>query len=307
MPNPESAIVKAIRGRSRRSSKQIRLGVGDDCAVIRPRGGEELVVTTDMSVEGVHFRRDWDSPKTIGHRSLARGLSDIAAVGARPMAAFLSIALPEATGQRWLDEFLEGFLSLADRFGCVLAGGDTSTSLSGVTADVTVLGAVRRGRAILRAGARANDIIYVTGALGGAAAALSRRQKGEDPGEWLPEPRIAVADFLRRKKIARSLIDVSDGLSVDLAHVARESAVKAVVNSLLVPVAGGAALEQALHGGEDYELLFTAASRTKVPVEIAGVAVTEIGWIERGTGVFITDLRGQPKALEPRAWQHFRS
>jgi len=322
MPNAESDLIRAIRKRAKRKRGFVDLGIGDDCAVLRPRAGEELVVTTDLTLEGTHFKREWHEAPSVGHRCLARGLSDIAAMGAAPRAAFLSLAVPAETSQGWVDGFFEGFLALADRYGTTLAGGDVSQSQNGIVADVMVIGAAKRGRAVLRSTARVNDIIYVTGALGASAAALQELQKQKVPRlrlpqqaplgmtqseerHFYPKPRIAIGEYLVKRKLARAMVDCSDGLSVDLAHICEESGVGAILNRDLIPVAGGATLEQALHGGEDYELIFTAPVKTQVPVEISGVPVTEIGWITRERGVCLTDLQTQSQPLEPRGWQHF--
>jgi thiamine-monophosphate kinase len=318
MPNSESEMIRTIRERAKRKRGSVALGIGDDCAVLRPRAGEELVVTTDLSLEGTHFLLDRHEPRSVGHRCLARGLSDVAAMGARPLAAFLSLAATTETPQRWIDEFLSGFLALADRYDTTLAGGDISQSRSGIIADVMVIGSAKRGRAILRSTARANDIIYVTGTLGGSAATLERLLAGKEPERrawsqrhFYPEPRVRVGDFLAKRKLAHAMIDCSDGLSVDLAHICEESGVGAIVNRDLVPIAPGAPFAQALHGGEDYELIFTASPKARIPVELEGVPITEIGWITREqgrkSGVYLTDLRTPPQPLEPRGWQHFRN
>ena len=313
MPKSESDLIRAIRDRAKQRRGSVAVGIGDDCAVLRPRAGEELVVTTDLSLEGTHFRREWHEARSVGHRCLARGLSDIAAMGAKPMAAFLSLAVPADTPQAWMDDFFKGFLALADRYETTLAGGDVSQAQSGIVADVMVLGSAKRGRALLRSTARVNDIIYVTGALGASAAVLDAMVAGKQPPRsedsrrhFYPEPRIAVGDFLAKRKLARAMIDCSDGLSVDLGHICEESGVGAIVNRDLLPIAPGATLEQALHGGEDYELIFTAPVKAKIPVEIDGVPVTEIGWITRERGLYVSDLRNPPQPLEPRGWQHFR-
>jgi thiamine-monophosphate kinase len=318
MPIPESELIRQIRRRTARSAGRVRLGIGDDCAIIRPRRGEDIVVTTDLSIEGIHFRRDWHPPKSVGHRCLARGLSDIAAMGAQPVACFLSLGLTKSTPQKWVDGFFRGFLKLAQRYSCVLAGGDTSSSPSGVVADVMVFGSAPQNKAVLRSGAKVGDIIYVTGALGGSEAELeplsSRAKRSEAEGPFVskgsrhffPEPRVEIGQFLRSNKLAHAMIDISDGLSTDLHHICEESGVGAILNSGLLPVAKNATLEQALHGGEDYELLFTAPAKAKVPVELGGVPITEIGWITRERGVYITDLRSKPKPLRPQGWEHFR-
>lgn len=286
-------------------------GIGDDCAVLRPPRGQELLVTTDFSLEDVHFRRDWHPPESAGHRCLARGLSDIAAMGGEPLAAFLSLALPADFPQRWADGFLRGLLKLAGQFKVPLAGGDIAQSPTGVLADILVVGSVPRGKALLRSGARPGEAIYVTGALGASAAAIRQMLAGrklrppQHRAHFFPDPRIAAGVQLRRQRLASAAIDLSDGLSTDLSHICEESGVGAVVNARSIPVATGATMEMALHGGEDYELLFTAPPRTRVPAEIAGVRVTRIGEIIRGARVFLAD-RERRRPMPPRGWEHFR-
>jgi thiamine-monophosphate kinase len=311
MPIPESDLIRRIRRQAQFASSEVRLGIGDDCAVLRPKAGEDVVVTTDLSVEATHFRLDWHTPESVGHRCLARGLSDIAAMGARPMACFLSLGLPAKTKQSWVDGFFRGLIKLTQRYDCPLAGGDTGESKSSIVADITVIGAVRRGKALLRSGAKPGDTIYVTGQLGAAAAGLkqlaSSRRRGNSRRDQhsYPEPRIAIGSYVREKKLGRATIDISDGLSIDLGHICEESGVGAVLNRELIPVAPNATLEMALHGGEDYELLFTAPANAKVPVEISGVPITEVGWITRERGLYITDLRSKPQRLLPKGWQYF--
>lgn len=180
----ELALLGEIRQRTAHASLGgLSLGIGDDCALLAPRRGEELAVTTDLSIAGRHFRLDWHQPEAVGHRTLARGLSDLAAMGARPVAAFLSLGLPrELTtlsghrrtgGNSWVQRFLDGLLALAELHKTPLAGGDLAESPIAV-ADIVLVGAVPRGRAMLRSGARPGDLLYVTGALGGAAAGLAR-------------------------------------------------------------------------------------------------------------------------------------
>src|ERR1700761_8034372 len=168
----EKDLIANIRSRSRHYRKSIlTFGIGDDCAVLKPRPHQDVVVTTDLSLEKIHFRRDWHSPESVGHRCLARGLSDLAAMGARPEAAFLSLALPEKLTGAWMTGFFDGFFALAREHGVPLAGGDMAKS-STVIADIVLVGSTPRGKALLRSGARAGDVIYVTGALGGSSADL---------------------------------------------------------------------------------------------------------------------------------------
>jgi thiamine-monophosphate kinase len=323
----ELALIQHIRSRAGVVHRpSVRLGIGDDCAILRSRPGEEIVVTTDLSLEGRHFRRDWHPAASIGHRALARGLSDIAAMGARPLAAFLSLALPAAVAQdrRWVDGFLDGLLGLAKRHGVPLAGGDTSEAPGdAVIADIVLLGAAPAGRALRRSGARPGDVLYCTGSLGGASAELGRLSA--NPGHFkaaktgphlFPEPRLAAGQALLRRGLATACIDMSDGLSTDLAHLCESSGVAAEVDVSAVPLhplAGtlepAARLLAALHGGEDYELLFAARSSTKMPRKLGGVPITCIGRIVPAKGVpqvSLIDAEGRRTALEPNGWEHFR-
>jgi len=283
-------------------------------------GGINCLVTTDFTLEGIHFRRDWHSAQVVGHRCLTRGLSDIAAMGGDPVAAFLSLALPRDLPQAWVGRFARSFISLAEKYGVALAGGDTAESPNGILADIIVVGTVPKGKAILRSGARPGDRIFVSGALGGSAAAVfemrAKPKKKPNPRDYhrhfYPEPRIELGRVLREKGLATAMIDLSDGLSTDLAHICEESGVGAEIESTLIPRAsvGKPArevdLDLALHGGEDYELLFTAPPRKRVPSQLAGVALTQIGVITRSRKIFVGNPKGIAYELVPRGWEHFR-
>lgn len=297
----------------------MKLGIGDDCAVIRLPNLHEALVTTDFTLEGIHFRREWHPAGSVGHRCLARGLSDIAAMGGRPVGAFLSLAIPRGLPQKWVDDFLDGLLALAKRHNITLAGGDIAESPAGVLSDIMVLGSVSRGRAILRSGAKPGDGIYVTGQLGESSAALEQlRSRGskrlklaEYSRHFYPEPRIGVGRVLQEKKIASAMIDVSDGLSTDLAHICEESRVGAKLEDALIPRAKigksrrEVDLRLALHGGEDYELLFTAPPRQVVPTLIAGVPITRIGQIVRRGGITLLTKDGKLEKVFVGGWEHF--
>jgi thiamine-monophosphate kinase len=346
----EIALLEQIRARAAQGARGgpfarggLRLGIGDDCALLRIGPGEEMAVTTDLAVDGRHFRLAWHSPESIGHRTLARGLSDLAAMGARPVAAFLSLGLPKNLVQKqkknWVERFLDGFFALAHEFQTPLAGGDLAESPIAV-ADIVLTGAVRRGKALLRSGARPGDLLYVTGTLGGAAAALAQlaqwaetqsRTRAANSGaaqpispripvklqplfapHLFPQPRVAQGLRLAGRGLASAAIDLSDGLSTDLAHLCEESHVAAEVDAAALPVHPDATLEQALHGGEDYELLFTAPPSARVPRRIAGVPVTRIGRILRQrkgrAPAALVNVEGgsqSPQTLLPRGWEHF--
>jgi thiamine-monophosphate kinase len=319
LPLAEKALIARIRREAAKGSGIIA-GIGDDCAVLRIPPGHQALVTTDFTLEGVHFRREWHRPESVGHRCLTRGLSDIAAMGGDPLAAFLSLALPRDLPQNWVDRFLRSLLNLAGRFGVSLAGGDTAESPDGILADMVVLGSVPKGKAILRSGARPSDRIYVSGELGGSAAALrrimekpKRKLKPADfPRHFFPEPRLTLGHILRKNGLASAMIDLSDGLSTDLAHICEESGVGAELQGEAIPVAAiGQPAHQvdshvALHGGEDYELLFTAPRGKRVPARIAGVPITQIGQITRGETIILRNKEGVGYELVPQGWEHFR-
>ncbi|MGP0098785.1 MAG: thiamine-phosphate kinase [Terriglobales bacterium] len=308
----EKRLIQQIRYLAR-DGPSLVAGIGDDCAVLRVPPGRELLVTTDFSLENVHFRRDWHPPELVGWRCLTRGLSDIAAMGGEPRAAFLSLALPPDLPQRWVNRFLAGLLGLAREFHLPLAGGDTAQSRSGIQADIIVVGSVPKGKAVLRSGAKPGEYIYVTGELGGAAAALA--QMAQSPAgrtgvlaQFRPQARVAVGQSLRRRGLASAMIDLSDGLSTDLEHICQESHVGAEIEAAAIPRAQFAKaqvpLEFALHGGDDYELLFTSAA--DVPSKIAGVRVTRIGRTLRASSMCIVSRDGKSKPLHARGWEHFR-
>ena len=311
---------KARHSRTGHAFGRVLAGIGDDCAVLRSRPDDDLLVTTDFSLEGVHFRRQWHSPESVGHRCLARGLSDIAAMGGDPVAIFLSLALPQAVPQRWVHGFFKGLLRLAKKHRVPLAGGDTAQSPAGIFADIIIVGSVRHGTALMRSGAKPGDRIFVSGELGGSAAAISEMRQhprkklspSRYPKHFFPEPRIEIGRALREKRIATALIDTSDGLSVDLAHICQESGVGAEVESDLIPRARlgrpvrEVALDFALHGGEDYELLFTVSRGKRVPGEVEGIPLTEIGVITRSRKIVLRGSNGEPAELRPSGWEHFR-
>jgi thiamine-monophosphate kinase len=295
----------------------VMTGIGDDCAVLQLPPGHDLLTTTDFSLENVHFRRAWHPPESVGHRCLARGLSDIAAMGGEPFVAFLSLALPAQLPEAWVDGFMRGLLKLAREFGVTLAGGDTAQSPTAILADIIVLGSVPKGKAILRSTARPGDRIFVTGSLGGSAAALellfSKRKLApkQFPQHFFPQPRIPVGRLLRAKRLASSMIDISDGLSTDLNHICEESGVGAEIWENEIPRATISKnrkpvdLKFALHGGDDYELLFTARFDRSIPSEICGVPITCIGQIARGRKISIISASGKRTPLKPGGWQHF--
>jgi thiamine-monophosphate kinase len=284
------------------------------------RPGHESLVTTDFTLEGIHFRRDRHPAESVGYRCLTRGLSDIAAMGGEPVAAFLSLALPHDLPQSWVRRFARSLISLAEKHGVALAGGDTAESPNGILADVIVVGTVPKGQAILRSGARPGDRIFVSGELGGSAAAVvqmrAKPKKKLNPRDYqrhfYPEARLELGGILREKSLAIAMIDTSDGLSTDLAHICQESGTGAELDAALIPRARVGQpsrevdLDLALHGGEDYELLFTVPPGKRIPPYIAGVPLTQIGVVTRQQGILLRNSQGIAYKLASRGWEHFR-
>ena len=314
MPKSEKSFIRRIR-RLASGGPAVVTGIGDDAAVLRIPAGHELLVTTDFTLENVHFRREWHRPEVVGWRCLTRGLSDIAAMGGEPLAAFLSLALGGDVPQKWGDKFLKGLLDLAKKHGVPLAGGDTAQSAGGIQADIVVAGAVPKGKAVLRSGAKPGDNIYVTGRLGGSAAALARLREGlrlgaESRPHFHPEARLEVGRWLRQKGIPSAMIDVSDGLSTDLEHICHESHVGAEIELAAIPRAPCGRgrelveLKYALHGGDDYELLFTSSK--PVPSKVEGVPVTKIGRTTEWLGMRSIGADGKARLLKAQGWEHFK-
>lgn len=296
----QSRIARLQRQSKVLTNTDVVLGIGDDCAILRPRTArEDLVFTTDLLIEDVHFRRTTHQPEDVGYKALARGLSDIAAMGAEPRFCLLSLALADWADDRWVDRFYRGLLGLARRTDTVLAGGDLARS-SAFTADIVVCGAVPRGRALRRDGARPGDRLYVSGRLGASALGLSTGTGAAWRRHLRPQPRLTLGQALRQQFKATAAMDLSDGISLDLQRLCRASGVAARL--VRVPRYPGATLAQALHGGEDYELLFTVPSGPALPSRVAGVPVTEVGVIERGP---VGTVLWQSEPLAPGGYDHF--
>jgi thiamine-monophosphate kinase len=328
----EKALIAQVRRMAKPAKNPaVPTGIGDDCAVLRllsrssrGRGGErgtenDTLVTTDFTLEGIHFRRDWHPAESVGYRCLARGLSDIAAMGGEPVAAFLSLALPRDLPQGWVGRFAQSLIGLAERYSVTLAGGDTAESPNGILADIVVVGTAPKGKAVLRSRARPGDRIYVSGKLGGSAAAIWQMRKKprgklnprDYPRHFFPEPRIEMGRVLREKGLVSAMIDISDGLSTDLTHICEESRVGAEVEAEAIPRASVGKpsrevdLQFALHGGEDYELLFTSPPGKRIPSRIAGVRITQIGHVTRQRKMFLRNPSGVGHELHPQGWEHF--
>jgi thiamine-monophosphate kinase len=287
----EVELLSRIARKVPAGGRGLLLGIGDDCAIFRSKGArEDLLFTTDMMIEDVHFRRGTHPAESVGWKALARGLSDIAAMGGDPRFCLLSLAAPEWADRRWIDAFYRGFLALARQTGTPLAGGDLARA-ERMSCDVVVCGAAPRGKALRRDGARPGDGIYVSGPLGGAALGLETRRGAAWKKHSRPEPRLDFGRRLRGR--ASAAIDLSDGLSLDLHRLCLASGCAAVLDRP-IPIFPGATLAQALHGGEDYELLFTARRAISGAIRIGGICEGRAGRIE---------FQGKP--LEPLGYDHF--
>ncbi|HWB98945.1 MAG TPA: thiamine-phosphate kinase [Bryobacteraceae bacterium] len=301
MPDEREILEKLRRRVILPPGSGVVAGIGDDCAIYRVRGSsEDLLFTTDLLVEDVHFRLATHTPQALGHKALARGLSDIAAMGGEPRFSLLSLAIRSDTTPAWIDRFYRGLLPLAERSGAPLAGGDLGHAAR-LMCDIVVCGAVPRGTALRRSGARPGDAIYVSGLLGASALGLARGKGAAFARHLRPEPRLALGRFLRTRLGATAAMDLSDGLSLDLARLCQSSGVSAAIEE--PPRFRGASLEQALHGGEDYELLFTVRPGTPVPPAYQDLPLTRIGTILKGSAGSVL-LHGRP--LAPLGYDHFR-
>jgi thiamine-monophosphate kinase len=381
----EFDFIRRVReqARSRKYSARLIKGIGDDAAVVSQIANRDLVVTTDLLVEGVDFYRNAAPARLLGHKALAVSLSDIAAMGARPFWSLLSMGMPAAIWRdQFKEEFIAGYFELADRYGVTLTGGDFSEAKEGIVIDSIVLGEITSGTAVLRSGARPGDQIYVTGALGGAAAGLKLIEMGARLGETglaslprasprgdsstgivesvpgavatasprgssptltagvnpvgadsaelkaieslllrqlRPSPRVGWGIVLGEERLATALIDISDGLSSDIAHLCEESHVGALIQSSSLPIdqevsmlCGRRALDPlmlALHGGEDFELLFTVRPDdvARLPKRVDGVAVSRIGEVTDQLGQIRIAEKNRVWDLRPGGFEHFKS
>ena len=378
----EFDFIRSLREEARWRTHSARLitGIGDDAAVVTQIANRDLVVTTDLLIEGVDFYRDAAPARLLGHKALAVSLSDIAAMGARPFWSLLSMGMPAAIWRdQFKDEFFTGYFELADQFGVELTGGDVSEAKDGIMIDSIVLGEVKSGTAVLRSGARPGDQIFVTGALGGAAAGLKLIEMGARLGEaglaslprasqrgnstaviaesvpgavatgsrrgnspedvpttgadsaelkaieslllrqLRPSPRVGWGIVLGEERLATAMIDISDGLSSDIAHLCEESHVGALIQSSSLPIdravsvlCGRRALDPlmlALHGGEDFELLFTVRPEdvARLPKRVDGVTVARIGEVTDQPGTIRIAEQNRVWDLQRGGFEHFKS
>jgi thiamine-monophosphate kinase len=305
----------------------VLLGGGDDAAVLGLPPDTAAVLTQDALLEGVHFRRDWSAPADVGWKSLAVNVSDLGAMGARPLAATVSLALPPDLPLTWVDRFYAGLDECSRRYGCPVVGGDTVRSPAGIAVSIAALGSVVPGRHLMRGGAARGDLVCVTGVLGQSAAGMACLAAGRGATgvaatpvarHRRPQPPVEAGALLAAAGIASAMMDLSDGLGSDLRRLCEASDVGAQIEMLRLPISddtrrlaarlGANPMEWALHGGEDFELLFTVPPGrwAEVPPLLAslGVSATIIGRTG-GRGVRVLDEAGHGQPLRPRGFAHF--
>ena len=320
-------------------NESVITGIGDDAAVTSLTPGMRLLTSTDMLLENVHFRRAWHDPYTLGRKSLAVSISDIAAMGGIPRWALLSLAIPSDLPLDFVDDFMRGFLELASEYDVTLIGGDTCSSRTGVTISVTIMGEQLPGLIVCRSGARADDDIWVTGTLGDAALGLTlvegfdsaqppdrcRSLSGVEGVDFLisrllnPTPRVSVALVLAEAGLATAMIDVSDGIRADFGHIAELSGVGGIIRIADLPLSDmfrshtahhpASPCHLALSGGEDYELCFTACSSNREKIidcaKKCGIAVTPVGIVSNYSGITVLGRDGAPFTALADGFNHF--
>ncbi|MFN8009481.1 MAG: thiamine-phosphate kinase [Terriglobia bacterium] len=306
---------------------RLLLSIGDDAAAFLPNPGYVLLVSSDALIEGIHFERKWTSARTLGWKSLAVNLSDIAAMGGVPLYVTTTLGLPASITPRFITDFYRGLSELASQFGVTVVGGDTCSSLRDLFIDITVIGQVRPREMLTRSKSKPGDLIFVTGRLGESAIGLDllrTQSKISLESRYVerhlrPMPRLAVARHIASHRLATSMIDLSDGLSTDLNHICQQSRVGAIIEASSIPLPQlrsrvrewlpKSPLHYALNGGEDYELLFTVspAKRHLVPATIEGIEVSQIGIVTRRKELFLTQGKQRTRRLSAAGFDHFNS
>jgi thiamine-monophosphate kinase len=328
----EAGIIRLIQGKvSQKLPSYVKKGIGDDCAVLETAGDRVLLITTDTLIEGIHFTTRSLSPEALGWKALAVNISDIAAMGGTPRTAFLSIGAKPETEVRFIESFMAGFKALADKTDIVLAGGDTVESPTSAVITITLLGDCLPEHVVYRSGARVGDDLWVTGPLGDAAAGLFLLQNKQAPAtsgyeplvraHQEPMPPLDVGKALGEMGLAHAMIDISDGIAKDLGHICEQSGTGALLRATSIPMSDRllrlaaevekSPLDWALHGGEDYELLFTASSANEEKIltltaKISGTPATKIGTIIHEDGIWLKTEKGK-QSLESTGYVHFGS
>lgn len=319
----EFGLIERIRAAA--PAGRMRLGIGDDCAAQALAPGELLLTTTDLLVEGVHFRREWTDLRLLGRKSVSVNVSDIAAMGGEPRALYLGLALPADLTVAEVDAFTQGVLEAAGEHGAALAGGDTCRSPGPLLISVTAEGAVPEGEMICRSGGRPGEILYVSGTLGDSALALRSLLRGETPPPALasrhhdPTPRVRLGRALAAAGIPTAMIDLSDGLVADLGHILAASGAGAEIEVAALPLSSAFRdalsrdpdlVDLALSGGEDYELLFAAPAgqeeRISIAARSAGVPVAAVGkLLPQDAGCTVREADGNIRSTVKRGFNHF--
>jgi thiamine-monophosphate kinase len=324
----EFEFIEKIRRRA--TSSTIKMGIGDDCAVIPKDSKSDLVITSDLLVEEIDFRLDWTIPEFLGHKALAVSLSDIAAIGATPVWSMLSIGIPQKIWKTdFVEKFYDGYLRLAKKFAVELVGGDVSRTPDKIVIDSIVAGEVKKNKAVLRSTAQVGDLIFVSGELGGAAGGLKLLESGvryqSDDKIWRkhlllkqlqPFPQISSGEFLREKGLATAMIDLSDGLSSDLMHICRESNVGAKIyadkipfDKKLNPLAQtfDEKINLALNGGEDFQLLFTVDQKKyfRHENEFKKRKFFRVGEVTANAGIIELITSNKSTVLQSKGFRHF--
>src|SRR5262245_7438655 len=302
----ESAFIERIRRRV--PSPEVRLGIGDDAAIVDVPTGHSIVYCSDLLAENTHFLRDLHPPDSLGYKAVAVNVSDVGAMGGTPLFLTLSVALPGELDLEWMDSFSDGLARACKEFAVSLVGGDSS-SAANIFVDVSMVGSIPSGQEVRRSGAKPGDGIYVTGSLGGSALGLDNLRSGQSnhpsvKRHLYPEPRHRIGRAIAAQ--AHAMIDISDGLSTDLDHIVHESKVCARIYRRLLPAADGARDAHVLHGGEEYELIIVAPD---LPDEVEGVAITRIGEIvpaPMDPQIYLIDGSTE-SVLIPQGYQHFSS
>lgn len=329
----EFELIEILKNKSltlHNSPAAIRVGIGDDCAVLPKDAKTDLVVTADLLVEDIDFRLSWSKPEFVGHKALAVSLSDVAAMGAKPVWAMLSIGVPASVWRTdFVEKFYEGWFRLAKKYAVELIGGDVSKTPDKIVIDSIVAGEVKKGRAVLRSGAKIGDLIFATGNLGGAAAGLRLLENGTRFGQsesknlllrqLTPQPRTEIGQVLSKNNLATAMIDVSDGLSSDLAHLCRASGVGAKIYSEKIPLDKNLAeissenldfLNFALDGGEDFELLFTIEPQNEKKIlrlknQSKEFKFTRIGEVTETAEIIELISNNETRILAAKGFRHF--
>lgn len=321
-------LAKALGGRGiPPAAGTVHLAIGDDAAVLGLPSGCSLVATIDALIEEVHFRREWSRPEDLGWKALAVNVSDLGAMGARPLGCLVTLALPEGTPVRWVDHLYAGLAECAAAYGCPVVGGDTVRAPEHVALSIAAFGAVAEGKQVTRSGARVGDLLCVTGVLGDSGAGLAllqaarKERRFAGPIRWhlRPEPPVAAGAVLAERGLATAMLDLSDGLASDIQHLCRASHVGARIEAERLPISDAARqagkalgvepVRWALHGGEDYQLLFTLPKErfAEVPPALAplGVVATIVGEVTP-RGARLVDADGAAQPLRPEGFAHFK-